>query len=180
MWHKTYIFTSLLTVWGWEKWKLRVIRNSAMKSWRSWIMHLPLLGFNTEAKLLGNTNATCWTAAVAMIQSLPDTKTVQGSLHLPLLPLAPVKASIYRREPEKSTLLLPLVTHLRGQNGDCNIPWFVQRKATVTVSTPCLSLLELKQQPGTSRSRSGARCIQGKGGKSQRCSPHQRFPFPVP
>lgn len=81
---KFYIFTSLFTVWGWKKWKIRVIRNSAMKLWRSRVKHLPLLSFNTEAKLLGNTKATCWTAAVAMTQSLPDTKAVKGSLHLPL------------------------------------------------------------------------------------------------
>lgn len=47
---------------------------------------LPLLSFNTGPKLLENTNATCWTAVVALTQSLPDTKTVQSSPHLPLLP----------------------------------------------------------------------------------------------
>ena len=37
-----------------------------------------------------------------------------------------------------------------------------------------------EQQPGTSRSRSGVRQIQGQGGKNQRCNSHHRLPFQAP
>lgn len=115
-----YIFTSLLTIW-WEKWKIGVIRSSAMKLWRSQVKHLPLLSFNTEAKLSGNTKVTCWTAAVAMTH--PVLTRHEGSKRQPspasssFLPTATTGS---KRNSE--ALLLPLVTHLGGQNDDCKIP----------------------------------------------------------
>lgn len=101
-------------------------------------------------------NSSC-----ALTRSLPDTKTAQGGPHLPLLPPAPLR--------------LPLLQEDRWW---LHHPLAVTGKATVTVSSPCPSLLGLNQQLGTSRSRSGVRWIQGKGQKSQRRNSHQRSPFP--
>lgn len=79
--------------------------------------------------------ATCWAAAMALTLSLPDTKRAQGSPHLPLLPLAPVKATPYCRA--------PLALGDRRDNIPC-----VSRGTLVTVSSPCPSLLGLNQQLG--------------------------------
>lgn len=76
----------------------RVIRNSAMnhdKAQESYCLSSALYRTSTSRKhechLL---NGSC-----ALTRSLPDTRTAQGGPHLPLLPLAPAKATPYCREP---------------------------------------------------------------------------------
>jgi len=80
------------------------------------------LSFHTEAKLLGNSNATCSTAAEARPQALADMKPIQVNLHLPLLSWLqgrPLLATRSQRNGE--ALLLRLVSDPGGQNGDCHI-----------------------------------------------------------
>lgn len=79
------------------------------------------LSFHTEAKLLGNSNATCSTAAEARPRALADMKPIQVNLHLLLLSWLQGRPLLATRSQRNGEALLQLVSAPGGQNGDCHI-----------------------------------------------------------